>query len=152
MLAPLSSLCGINARSFQMKRLSSIAFTTALLLSMLASVALAQNPTQGNDAPAAAAPAQPAPAAAPSPAAPAPAASPAPAATPAPAESPSASVPPASDTPEKKTASTRKKKGGGARMTREQELNHSIDSGTVPSRYRSQVPKEYQQYIPFDKR
>jgi hypothetical protein len=37
-------------------------------------------------------------------------------------------------------------------MTREQELNHSIDTGTVPSRYRSQVPKEYQQYIPFDKR
>ena len=27
----------------------------------------------------------------------------------------------------------------------------SIDSGTVPSRYRSQVPKQYQQYVPFDK-
>ena len=122
-----------------MKKLFSTTFATALFLSVPA--ALAQNPTPGNDAPAA-----PAPAAAPSPAAPAPAASPAP------AESPSASAPPASDTPEKKTASSKKKKSGGARMTREQELNHSIDTGTVPSRYRSQVPKEYQQYVPFDKR
>lgn len=127
-----------------MKKLSAIAFATAFLLSVPASIALAQNPTQGNDAPAA-------PAAA-SPAAPAPAASPAPAATPEPAATPSASAPPASDTPEKKTASTKKKKSGGARMTREQEINHSIDSGTVPSRYRRQVPREYQQYIPFDKR
>jgi hypothetical protein len=135
-----------------MKKLSPIAFATAFLLSMPASVALAQNPTQGSDAPA---PAAPAPAAAPSPAAPAPVASPAPApapaATPAPAESPSASAPPASDTAEKKTAST-KKKSTGKRMTRQQEIDHSISSGTVPSRYRSQVPKEYQQYIPFDKR
>jgi len=130
-----------------MKKLFSTTFATALFLSVPA--ALAQNPTPGNDAPAA-----PAPAAAPSPAAPAPAASPAPApaASPAPAESPSASAPPASDTPEKKTASSKKKKSGGTRMTREQELNHSIDTGTVPSRYRSQVPKEYQQYVPFDKR
>ena len=37
-------------------------------------------------------------------------------------------------------------------MTRQQEIDHSISSGTVPSRYRSQVPREYQQYIPFDKR
>ncbi len=36
-------------------------------------------------------------------------------------------------------------------MTRQQEIDHSIDSGTVPSRYRRQVPKEYQQYIPFEK-
>jgi hypothetical protein len=136
-----------------MKKLSPIAFATAFLLSMPTSVALAQNPTQGNDAPAVPAPAAPAPAAAPSPAAPAPAASPAPApaATPEPAEPPSASAPPASDTPEKKTAST-KKKSTGKRMTRQQEIDHSISSGTVPSRYRSQVPKEYQQYIPFDKR
>jgi len=140
-----------------MKKLSPIAFATALLLSVPANVALAQSPTQGNDAPAAPAPAAPAPAApapaaAPSPAAPAPAASPAPAAAPEPAATPSASAPPASDTPEKKTASTKKKKSGRAKMTREQEIKHSIDTGTVPSRYRSQVPKEYQRYIPFDKR
>jgi hypothetical protein len=134
-----------------MKRLSSFAFATAVLLSMPVNLVLAQNPTPGNDTPAAPAAAAPAPAAAPTPAAPAPAASPAPAATPAPAESPSAAAPPASDTPAKKAASTRKKKSG-TRMTREQEINHSIDTGTVPSRYRSQVPKEYQQYIPFDKR
>jgi hypothetical protein len=36
-------------------------------------------------------------------------------------------------------------------MTRRQEIDRSIDTGTVPSRYRSQVPKEYQRYIPFDK-
>ena len=32
-----------------------------------------------------------------------------------------------------------------------QEIDRSIQSGTVPSRYRRQVPKEYQQYIPFDR-
>jgi hypothetical protein len=36
-------------------------------------------------------------------------------------------------------------------MTRQQEIDKSIDSGTVPSRYRSRVPKEYQQYVPFSK-
>jgi hypothetical protein len=36
-------------------------------------------------------------------------------------------------------------------MTRQQEIDKSVQSGTVPSRYRSQVPKEYQQYIPFEK-
>ena len=38
-----------------------------------------------------------------------------------------------------------------ARMTRQQELEKSIDTGTVPARYRNSVPKEYQQYIPFAK-
>lgn len=31
------------------------------------------------------------------------------------------------------------------------ELDRSIDQGTVPARYRSRVPREYQQYIPFEK-
>jgi len=48
----------------------------------------------------------------------------------------------------KKTAS---KKPAKKKMTRQQEIDHSIDSGTVPARYRSSVPKQYQQYIPFDK-
>ena len=39
-----------------------------------------------------------------------------------------------------------------AKMTRQQEIDKSIDSGTVPARYRNSVPKEYQQYIPFEKR
>jgi hypothetical protein len=52
--------------------------------------------------------------------------------------------------PEKERAAPRKKKP--ARMTRQQEIDRSIDRGTVPARYRSSVPKEYQQYIPFDKR
>ncbi|WFU73971.1 hypothetical protein [Bradyrhizobium sp. CB2312] len=48
----------------------------------------------------------------------------------------------------KKSAS---KKSAKKKMTRQQEIDHSIDSGTVPARYRSSVPKQYQQYIPFDK-
>ena len=50
----------------------------------------------------------------------------------------------------KNTAVAKKKKP--AKMTRQQEIDKSIDSGTVPARYRNSVPKEYQQYIPFDKR
>ena len=50
---------------------------------------------------------------------------------------------------EKEKAATRKKKP--AKMTRQQEIDRSIDRGTVPARYRGSVPKEYQQYIPFDK-
>ena len=52
--------------------------------------------------------------------------------------------------PEKEKAAPKKKKP--TRMTRQQEIDRSIDSGTVPARYRNSVPKEYQQYIPFDKR
>jgi hypothetical protein len=52
--------------------------------------------------------------------------------------------------PEKEKAAPKKKKP--ARMTRQQEIDRSIDRGTVPARYRSSVPKEYHQYIPFDKR
>jgi hypothetical protein len=36
-------------------------------------------------------------------------------------------------------------------MTRRQEIDRSIETGTVPSRYRSSVPKEYQKYVPFAK-
>src|ERR1700760_4418597 len=113
-------------------KLSSIALITAL--SLPAPFALAQTPATGNDAPA--------PAASPSPAAPAPEAKPAPSA------SPTASAPPSS---EKKTASPRKKKSTLPRAMTQQEIDHSVESGTVPSRYRRQVPKEYQQYVPFDK-
>jgi hypothetical protein len=115
-------------------KLSAIALTTTLFLSLPASVALAQAPATGNDIPA--------PPASPSPAAPAPEA------TPAPSASPSASTPPSS---EKKTASTKKKKSVGPGVMTRQEIDHSVESGTVPSRYRRQVPKEYQQYVPFDK-
>ena len=48
-----------------------------------------------------------------------------------------------------KAALNKKKKT--AKMTRQQEIDKSVDSGTVPARYRSRVPKEYQQYIPFEK-
>lgn len=74
----------------------------------------------------------------------------APAAPPA-ATSPAAapeSAPPESAAPQQKTAAKKKKP---ARMTRQQEIDRSIDRGTVPARYRNSVPKEYHQYIPFDK-
>src|SRR6185437_9432889 len=113
----------VGTSEFQMKRISLIVFSAALLAYLPASV-LAQVPAAGNDA-----------------AAPAPAA----------AASPSADTGNKSaDTGDKKAASKPKKKS--TRMTRQQEIDHSISSGTVPSRYRSQVPKEYQKYIPFDKR
>lgn len=37
------------------------------------------------------------------------------------------------------------------KMTRQQEIDKSVESRTVPSRYRSSVPKQYHQYIPFAK-
>ena len=52
--------------------------------------------------------------------------------------------------PEKEKVAPKKKKP--ARMTRQQEIDRSIDRGTVPARYRNSVPKEYHQFIPFDKR
>jgi hypothetical protein len=56
---------------------------------------------------------------------------------------------PAEDSaPRKRTASKKRKP---AKMTRRQEIDRSIDSGTVPARYRNQVPKEYHQYIPFER-
>jgi hypothetical protein len=55
-----------------------------------------------------------------------------------------------STAPEKEKAAPKKKKP--ARMTRQQEIDRSVDRGTVPARYRNSVPKEYHQYSPFDKR
>ncbi|MGX4773754.1 hypothetical protein ACWAUC_28585 [Bradyrhizobium guangdongense] len=66
------------------------------------------------------------------------------AATTAPAASTDNPAPPAEP---KKSAQKKPKK----KMTRRQEIDHSIDTGTVPARYRSSVPKQYQQYIPFEK-
>jgi hypothetical protein len=68
--------------------------------------------------------------------------------TPAPAAT--APAPPATAPATATTEHTTKKKKS-AKMTRQQEIDKSIDSGTVPARYRKSVPKEYQQYIPFAK-
>ena len=57
---------------------------------------------------------------------------------------------PENTAPEKAQAAPKKKKP--ARMTRQQEIDRSVDRGTVPARYRNSVPKEYHQFIPFDKR
>ena len=79
----------------------------------------------------------------------------------APATAPPAATPPAATTataPAAKTETTTAepakpaKKKAAKKMTRQQEIDKSIDSGTVPARYRSSVPKEYHHLIPFDKR
>ena len=92
---------------------------------------------------------------------PAPAASPVPAATPAP--SPTAVAPatpstsPAADKGEgKAAASVEPAKPKAPKQIRisaqtRHEIAHSLKTGTVPSRYRSQIPKEYQKYIPFER-
>lgn len=106
-----------------------LAATAALLLVMQTPLALAQS------APAAGGTAAP------------PATTAAPAAT---TTAPSATTDSSSQpTDARKSAS---KKPAKKKMTRQQEIDHSIDTGTVPARYRSSVPKQYQQYIPFDKR
>jgi hypothetical protein len=82
----------------------------------------------------------------------APSSGPAPAATSTAAPEPKAPENEAAEStaPAKEKAAPKKKKP--ARLTRQQEIDRSIDRGTVPARYRNSVPKEYQQYIPFDKR
>ena len=73
---------------------------------------------------------------------------PATAAPPATATTPAAA--PTTTTTTEPAKSPKKKKV--AKMTRQQEIDKSIDRGTVPARYRNSVPKEYQQYVPFEKR
>jgi hypothetical protein len=101
---------------------------------------------------------------------PAPAASPAPSASPAPAPSPAAAAPSDATSPPPAAAATDKtgaNEGKAAASTEpakpkspkrvrisaqtRHEIEHSLKTGTVPSRYRSQVPKEYQKYIPFER-
>ena len=134
-----------------MQKFSRIAAVAALFLSVPAGALLAQGtPTAAT--PDTGAGATPAPTPAPAPAA-APAATPpatTAATTTAPATStPTTAAPAATTTTTEPATGTKKKKS--ARMTRQQEIDRSIDSGTVPSRYRKSVPKEYQQYIPFAK-
>ena len=129
-----------------MHRLSRIVAAAAVAVCVPAGLLMAQNaPATGSDTTAA-----PAPAPAPAATTPEPAATtPAPAATTsAPAATTSA---PAATAPATTQNDQPAKKKKTAKMTRQQEIDRSIDSGTVPSRYRKQVPKEYQQYVPFSK-
>ncbi len=117
-----------------MKRLYLVAFAAGLVTSLPTSL-LAQKPTDT-----------------PAPASTAPPAAPAPAASPAPGASPSSDTPRNSnDTPRKKTTSIKMKKPAMPKAMTQEEISHSMESGTVPSRYRKNVPKEYQQYVPFEK-
>ena len=101
-----------------------VAASAAALLALPAGVALAQgSPSSAGTAPAATSTAAPEP------------------------KAPENKAP--EDTAAEKKAATKKKKP--TRMTRQQEIDRSVDRGTVPARYRNSVPKEYHQYIPFDK-
>jgi len=126
-----------------MQKLYFIAVAVAIVSCQMG-VALAQN------APGSATATTAAPAAAAAGSAAAPAATAAPSAS----DKTATTTAPASDKPTattEKSAEPKKKKAATKKMTRQQEIDKSIDSGTVPSRYRSQVPKQYQQYVPFDK-
>jgi hypothetical protein len=119
-----------------LKKLSNLAVATAALMLMsYSSGALAQTaPATGTDTAA-------------------PTANPAPAAT---TPAPAATTAPAATQPDTNSSTTEKaapktKKTAAKKRTRQQEIEHSIDTGTVPARYRSSVPKQYQHYIPFDK-
>jgi hypothetical protein len=118
-----------------------LTLATMALVLLPAVPVLAQSTPDSGAAPAAAAPAAAPPAATPPPAAATP---PATATTTAPAAKTEATTAAEPAKPAKKKAAKK--------MTRQQELDRSIDSGTVPARYRSQVPKEYHHLIPFDKR
>jgi hypothetical protein len=121
---------------FRMQRLSLIAMAAAAVafVSSPSSVVRAQNtPSTGAGTTTAPAAAPAAPAAAPAATTTTPAAGTAATTTAEPAKEP------------------KKKKAAKKKMTRQQEIDKSVDSGTVPARYRSSVPKQYQQYIPFDK-
>jgi hypothetical protein len=111
---------------------SSLIAATLALVSAPAGIGLAQTAPNTGTAPAATAPAATTPAATPPAAAAAPAAK--------------------ADTTTAAEPAKPAKKKAAKKMTRQQELDKSIDSGTVPARYRSQVPKEYHHLIPFDKR
>ncbi|WKA25625.1 hypothetical protein [Bradyrhizobium roseum] len=103
-----------------------VAASAVALFVLPSSVALAQGAPSGGTAPA-----------------PPPAAS-----TPTPEAKPLEKTPAENAAPQQKTAVKKKKP---ARMTRQQEIDRSVERGTVPARYRNSVPKEYQQYIPFDR-
>ena len=107
-----------------------VAASAAALVLMPAGVALAQDAPGGGTAPAATSTAAPE--------------------TKASETKASETKAPENTAPEKEKAAPKKKKP--ARMTRQQEIDRSVDRGTVPARYRNSVPKEYHQYIPFDKR
>jgi hypothetical protein len=76
--------------------------------------------------------------------------------TPAAAPAATTTTPPAATAATTTTTTTEPAKGPKkkkvARINRQREIERSIDNGTVPARYRNSVPREYQQYIPFEKR
>jgi hypothetical protein len=60
-------------------------------------------------------------------------------------------APPATSAADSPIFQVAEKAGKTRKMTSRQEIDRSIDSGTVPRRYRSSVPKAYHRYIPFSK-
>ena len=114
----------------------SLIVATLALVSLPAGIGLAQTAPNAGAAPAATAPA----------------ATP-PAATTTPPPAAATTTPPAASKEATTTEPAKPaRKKAAKKMTRQQEIDKSIDSGTVPARYRSSVPKEYHHLIPFDKR
>jgi hypothetical protein len=64
---------------------------------------------------------------------------------------PPAAAAPAATTPAPAAAPTGEKKAAAKKTSRKKEVDASVESGTVPKRYRSSVPKEYHHLIPFAK-
>jgi hypothetical protein len=67
---------------------------------------------------------------------------------------PATAAPPADTTKPASTADAppkaQKKRRTARKETQQEEADRSAKNGTVPARYRNSVPKEYQQYVPFD--
>jgi hypothetical protein len=140
---------------FRMKNFG-IAATLVTLLSLPAGVVLAQSTPNTGAETITGAPATGAPAITGAPATEAPPAAPPPAAAPA-TETPAApaattTAPPAAAAATTTEPAKEPKKKKAAKINRRNEIDRSIANGTVPARYRNSVPREYQQYIPFEKR
>lgn len=118
---------------FSLKQRHSLIAATIVLVSLSAGTVLAQTtPGTGTGTPAATPPA---------------------ATTTPPAAAATTTAPPAAakEAATTEPANAKKKKAAKKKMTRQQEIDKSIDSGTVPARYRSSIPKQYHQHIPFAK-
>ena len=70
------------------------------------------------------------------------------------ATTPAAATTTPSATDDTSSKPTKSKKSASQKLPKrmsQKEIDHSMDTGTVPARYRNSVPKEYQQYVPFEK-
>lgn len=64
---------------------------------------------------------------------------------------PAAATPPAATTDPAATAAPTGGKKAKKTASRQKEIDSSVESGTVPKRYRNSIPKQYQDLIPWSK-